>query len=69
MLRRQTEVQEALEARFMLRVPESIRTRVEQSARNHRRSMNSEIIVLLERALPAEENKAATGAETPAAAE
>jgi hypothetical protein len=51
-------MQEQLDARFMLRVPDALRARVERSAKNNRRSMNSEIIILLERALPPENEKA-----------
>ena len=43
-----------------VRLPPDVRDRVQRSAQEDRRSMNSQIIVLLERALPAEETKTAT---------
>lgn len=42
---------------YPLRLPEGLRARLKASAIANRRSMNSEIIVLLERALPPEETK------------
>jgi len=46
---------------FPLRLPNGMRDRLRASAAADRRSVNSQIIVLLERALPAEDPKA--GAE------
>lgn len=43
------------EARFMLRMPEALRDRVKRVASAERRSVNSQIVVLLERALPTNE--------------
>lgn len=42
------------DAQFKLRLPEPMRDRIKRSAEASRRTVNSEIIVLLERALPAE---------------
>lgn len=44
-------MEERIETRLMLRLPETLRQRVEQSASRNRRSMNSEIVVILEREL------------------
>jgi len=48
-----------------LRLPPSLKDRIAELARVNRRSMNSEIIVLLERALP-ENEKAEAASATPA---
>jgi|GEM_PF-3390052 len=53
-----------MSARIMLRLPNSLRDRIEASAQSERRSMNSQIIVLLEQALPAEEKVTAEVAAT-----
>ncbi|MEP9376192.1 Arc family DNA-binding protein [Aquabacter sp. CN5-332] len=57
--------------KIMLRVPDGMRERIKAAAADSRRSMNSEIVFHLERALPAP--SAATGAgfadTTPAAAQ
>lgn len=50
-----------------LRLPEDVRGRIEAAASIERRSMNSQIIVLIERGLRTPETKAATGADTPIA--
>ncbi|MBY3312221.1 Arc family DNA-binding protein [Rhizobium ruizarguesonis] len=47
---------------FKLRLPRSLKSRLSASALEHRRSLNAEIIVLLERAMPAENEKAETAA-------
>jgi hypothetical protein len=52
---------------FKLRLPEPMRDRIRASAEASRRTLNSEIIVLLERALPADKNqKAETVGAVPA---
>ncbi|MGO7210252.1 Arc family DNA-binding protein [Rhizobium ruizarguesonis] len=45
---------------FGLRIPAALKEKVRQSATTNRRSINSEIIVLLEKSLPAENEKAET---------
>lgn len=52
-----------------LRLPVDLLERVRKSAASNRRSMNSEAVVILEQALPAEEAKTATEAVTSIAAE
>ena len=52
-----------------LRLPTDVRSRIETSASAERRSMNSQIIVLIERGLRAPETKAATEAGTSIAVE
>ena len=42
----------------LLRLPPDLRERLKEKAKIERRSMNSQIIVLLEQALPAENEKA-----------
>ena len=46
----------------IIRMPDGMRERIRRSAIANRRSMNSEIIVLLECALPAENEKAEAAA-------
>lgn len=47
--------------RFNVRMPEGLRERLRQSAEDNHRSMNSELIFHLDRALPLHVRKAATG--------
>ena len=49
---------------FKLRLPSNLKDRLGESAAIHRRSVNAEIIVLLERALPPEKEKADVAATT-----
>lgn len=51
---------------FSLRIPMTLRKRLVASAQGERRSLNGQIIYLLERALPAENEKAETAATVPA---
>lgn len=57
--------------RFNVRMPEGLRDRLRASAEENRRSMNAELIFHLDRALPLQVRKAATGvgskAKSPAA--
>lgn len=43
------------EARFALRMPEKLQERLRKSAEQNRRSINAEIIVILEKALGSDE--------------
>jgi len=52
--------------KFVVRLPDGMRDRIRRTAKANRRSMNNEIVVLLERALPTDENETAT--EVPASA-
>lgn len=47
--------------KFMVRLPEGMRDRLRLSAEDNRRSMNAELIFHLDRALPLQVRKAATG--------
>lgn len=51
---------------FSLRIPASLRERVRISAAVNRRSVNAEMLVLLERALPAENKTAEAVGTAPA---
>lgn len=59
--------------RFNVRMPEGLRERLRASAESNHRSMNSELIFHLDRALPLQVRRTATGAgskaRTPAAVE
>jgi hypothetical protein len=52
-----------------LRLPSDVRQQVEATAAKERRSMNSQIVILIERGLRAPETKTAIEAATPIAAE
>jgi len=51
---------------FALRMPRELRLRVQNEARMNRRSENSELLMLIERALPSEKGKAEAAATAPA---
>lgn len=51
--------------KYVLRLPDGMRERIRKVAEANRRSMNSEIVFTLERALPAEESKTAEGEKSP----
>jgi hypothetical protein len=48
--------------RFNVRMPQGLRDRLRTSAEDNRRSMNAELIFHLDRALPLQVRRAATGA-------